>query len=62
MITTGPLDPRWEWSEITALGDLERRYIAVRCNHLELLPVTSVVTGELLARLCATCDAQLDAP
>lgn len=54
-------DPRWDWAEVTALGDQEPRYVKVRCNHLETVPVESLVTGEMLATLCLTCDAQLEA-
>ena len=54
------LDPRWEWHEVTMFGDRERRYIKGRCNHLETVPVEAV-TGEVVAHLCLTCDAQLGA-
>ena len=57
----GDLDPRWEWFDVTVLGDRERRYIKGRCNHLETVPVESMVDGALLARLCLTCDSQLEA-
>lgn len=30
-----------------------------RCIHLNAVPVTSVVNGELLAKLCPDCDDQL---
>jgi hypothetical protein len=30
-----------------------------RCPHYNAVPVESVVTGELLARLCPDCDQQL---
>jgi hypothetical protein len=52
------LDPRWDWVEVTAWGDPEPVYVKGRCNHLEVEPVESV-SGELVARLCLTCDAQL---
>ncbi|MFI6510153.1 hypothetical protein ACIBCT_21320 [Streptosporangium sp. NPDC050855] len=29
------------------------------CIHLNAVPVTSVVDGELLAKLCPNCDKQL---
>ncbi|MEV0619577.1 hypothetical protein AB0I81_40105 [Nonomuraea sp. NPDC050404] len=32
-----------------------------RCSHPRPVPVESVVTGELLARLCPDCDEQLPA-
>jgi hypothetical protein len=51
------LDPRWEWHRNQALG-MPDRYVKIRCNHLELEPVTSV-TGEHVAQLCRTCDTQL---
>jgi hypothetical protein len=53
------LDPRWEWYDVTMVGDIERRYVKGRCNHLETVPVDLMVTGEPVARLCVTCDAQL---
>lgn len=31
------------------------------CRHTRAVPVESVVTGELLARLCPDCDEQLPA-
>ncbi len=52
------LDPRWEWRDVTALGDLEPRYVKIRCNHLDTVPV-DLLTGQVVARLCLTCDAQL---
>lgn len=59
-IVTGPSDPRWEWIEVTQIGDRERRYIKGRCLHADVEPVKSV-TGEVVARLCLTCDTQLEA-
>jgi hypothetical protein len=56
------LDPRWEWFEVTAVGDRERHYVKGMCRHVETVPVRSAVTGETLARLCLTCDAQFNAP
>lgn len=56
------LDPHWEWHEVTTIGDTERRYIKGYCKHLETVPVELTMTGELVARLCLTCDAQLDVP
>lgn len=55
------LDDRWEWVEMTRLCDPEPRYVRGRCRHLDVVPVESVVTGELVAHLCLTCDAQLPA-
>ncbi len=52
------LDPRWEWCETMAFGRSEPRYIKVRCNHLDTVPV-DLLTGEVVARLCLTCDASL---
>jgi hypothetical protein len=55
----GPdLDPRWEWIEIREFGGAVF-YERVACNHLEVEPVYA--GGELVARLCLTCDAQLPA-
>ena len=55
------LDPRWEWIEIQLLGEPGPRFIRGPCKHGNIVPVESVVTGELLAQLCLTCDAQLPA-
>jgi hypothetical protein len=55
------LDPRWDWHEVTAIGDRERQYVKGLCRHLETVPVRSV-TGEILAHLCVTCDSQVGAP
>lgn len=52
-------DPRWEWVEVTRLGDPQRRYVKGYCNHLEVVPVES--GGDLVAILCLTCDTQLPA-
>lgn len=58
------LDDRWEWVEVTALGDAEPRYVKGRCKHLELEPVHIAVggvdTGERVATLCRTCDVAWD--
>lgn len=54
------LDPRWDWIEVSSLGDLARGqpvYIKGRCNHLVVVPVTST-DGTEVAQLCTTCDAQ----
>ncbi len=55
------LDPRWDWVEVHNIGRVEPHYVPGRCNHLELEPVTSV-SGEVVAQLCRTCDAQLPPP
>jgi hypothetical protein len=54
------LDPRWEWIEIATRGERDPVYIKGPCRHLEIVPVESV-SGEVVARLCRTCDAQLPA-
>lgn len=41
---------RWWWGEPAT---------SARCSHPRPVPVESVVTGELLARLCPDCDEQL---
>jgi hypothetical protein len=56
-MTTSDLDPRWQWHDVTTLGDRDRRYVKGRCNHLDVVPVES--SGETVAHLCLTCDAQL---
>jgi hypothetical protein len=53
------LDPRWDWIEVTAIGDREPRYIKGQCKHLVVVRVES--GGEVVARLCLTCDCQLPA-
>jgi len=56
-----PLDPRWDWIDVTAIGDRGPRYIRGMCRHTEVEPVKSSVTGKVVARLCLTCDTQLEA-
>lgn len=51
------LDPRYEWVEVRALGELEPQYIRGRCLHVDATPVES--GGEIVAYLCLVCDAQL---
>jgi hypothetical protein len=53
------LDPRWEWIEVGDFGKAGPSYIRGRCNHLEVVPVTLVLTGEQVAQLCLTCGGQL---
>lgn len=58
-MTTLELDPRWEWVEVTAWGDAGPRYAKGACRHLDVVPVESIVDGQIVAQLCLTCDAQL---
>ena len=51
------LDPRWDWIEVPEFGARSPRYIRGMCRHTELVPVESV-TGEVVAKLCLTCDRQ----
>jgi len=51
------LDPRWQWVELAEFGKRDTTYIRGRCNHLELVPVESL-DGEVVAKLCLTCDQQ----
>lgn len=44
--------------EISTLGDPYPKYIA-RCNHLYTVDVKSIVTDELVARLCRICDERV---
>jgi len=60
--SSADLDPHWNWFEITALGDPCARWLRGPCRHLDVHLVTSTMTGEPLAQLCATCDAQLPPP
>ena len=55
------MDPRWDWHEVTAIGDRERQYVKGLCRHLETVPVESAA-GEVVAQLCRTCDTQLPPP
>jgi hypothetical protein len=50
------LDPRWEWIEIIEFGKAGPDYVRGQCRHTELVPVES--GGEVLAKLCLTCDKQ----
>lgn len=54
------LDPRWDWLETTPFGSAQPEYLKGHCRHLatEVVDIVSV-TGETVARLCQTCDAQL---
>jgi hypothetical protein len=55
---TPQMDPRWDWIEVTAIGDPGPRYIRGPCRHTVLVPVESV-SGQVVAQLCRTCDTQL---
>lgn len=52
------LDPRWDWVEVQFFGDPGPTWIKGACRHHEIVPVDTV-TGEIVARLCLTCDTQL---
>lgn len=54
------LDPRWEWINISTYGG-GPEYVKGGCRHLTPVDVRSIVTDELLARLCPDCDGQLPA-
>lgn len=58
VVSAGGRDERWEWVEVRRPVDREPTYIKGRCNHLTPIPVESL-TGEVVARLCPDCDAQL---
>jgi hypothetical protein len=50
------LDPRWEWVDVSSMGEGPgTTFVRAYCNHLEVEPVTDV-DGELVAKLCRTCD------
>lgn len=55
-------DPRWEWLDVTTIDGKGPAWIRGRCRHTEVVDVSSCVTGEILARLCTTCDEQLPPP
>lgn len=51
----------YDETPIYAIGQREPVCIIRRCRHDEnVLDVTSIVTGELLARLCPDCGTQLE--
>ena len=52
------LDPRWNWIELPEFGKREMKYIRGTCRHTELVPVEESVTGDVVAKLCLTCDQQ----
>lgn len=60
-MTVADLDPRWEWIEVRRFSEQDSSYVKGRCNHLDVVPVNSVVDSETVAHLCATCDQQLPA-
>jgi hypothetical protein len=51
------LDPRWDWHEVRLFGEPGPGYIRGACRHTEVVPVESV-DGEVVAKLCLTCDKQ----
>lgn len=53
------LDPRYEWDTVEDARGLQVRHVRGRCLHADVVPVES--GGEVVARLCLTCDAQLPA-
>ncbi len=54
-MTTQELDPRWDWVEVTRIGDPGPVYIRGKCRHTEVVPVEDN-GGEVVAHLCRTCD------
>jgi hypothetical protein len=54
-----PTDDRWEWIEVGNLSKAEPDWVRGRCKHTEIVPVES--GGVVVARLCLTCDTQLEA-
>lgn len=53
------LDPRFQWEAVYEFGSFEPTHLRVGCNHLNRVPVTLRLTGELVAQLCLDCDEQL---
>ena len=53
----------WAAQPATPSSPVARRAPATRttCTHAGAVPVTSTVTGEILAALCPACDQQLPA-
>jgi hypothetical protein len=56
------LDPRWEWHHVCSADGTLDRWVRGGCNHLEVVNVDVALTGEVVARLCVTCDTQLPPP
>lgn len=54
-----PLDPRWEWADVSTYDNPDQ-YIKTRCLHIDCTTVRSL-SGDTVALLCLTCDAQLEA-
>lgn len=49
-----------EWIEIRTLcGD--SHFVRGACLHDDRVPVEAAITGEIVAQLCTSCDAQLPA-
>jgi hypothetical protein len=63
LVGTFDLDPRWEWVMAPRrLGERGSTVVRGACNHLDTVDVESVLDPDvILARLCLTCDTQLDA-
>lgn len=51
------LDPRYEWVEVTRIGEAGPSFVRGACKHLDTVPVEA--GGEVVAHLCLTCDMQL---
>lgn len=58
-MTAVELDSRWAWIEVTYFGESGSRWVKGHCLHIDVVPVESVVDGQVIAQLCLTCDAQL---
>jgi hypothetical protein len=52
------LDPHWNWADVSGLGEPGPVWVKTSCRHLDVADVT-IATGQVVARLCLTCDQQL---
>lgn len=52
-------EPEFKYIELRGLGERIHRSLGF-CQHANVVPVESLV-GDLVARLCIDCDAQLPA-
>jgi hypothetical protein len=50
------LDPRWDWVDVSTVEEgYGTTFVKGACRHTEVVPVESV-DGEVVAKLCLTCD------
>jgi hypothetical protein len=50
------LDPRWDWVDVSTMAEGPgTTFVKASCNHLKVEDVRDT-DGELVAKLCRTCD------